>query len=970
MPLDLRAFMADQVKASKDPTGMFRAAIRSFQGQQEGDLTTISTSSPVLQVLETSSAQVGAFLQVDERQTQKQYATAAKTREDLYPHMATKHFTNIFTLPSKTNFILLFNKNELLNRMQPVPGTRSRKITIPRNSYFTIAGLTFGIHYPIDIIQQSHEALRVVWDMDQRTPLQDFQSNRLKFDIRRRDDEDHLAIVVPVSQFRVLSKSPAVTPSRTFLFNQPITGNEKFYACRVWQTLDNGQVEEIKVTYSESTYDVEVPTAVVYVTDSGIQVKIPQIYLTTGKIKGEVRIDTYVTQGPMETRLDGYAFGSIIPKWFDLNKRASTTFTAGMDRLATKLVLAPKPVTGGANAMTFEELRTAVIGDEIGDPNQPITPAQIQNHLVRGGYEIIKNADVVTDRVFLASRNMPMPQDPSLLTSANAAIEVLNASPNELVGRSFVYDNGSSLSITPDAVYQMSNGVLRMLTDSEISDIESLRPELRASLVTRNNYLFSPYYYVADRSRSEFRLAAYHLTSPAVPSISFDDDNETTLFEVNTNGYELIKTKTGYTLRLTVVSNDNYKRLDNNQVDAVLAFIPPGEKDYAYMRGVIVDETEDGERVFDFTISTRYNMNEEDEIDFQSFYMYEMAQKTIYAALTQSCKVFYSTNAAVGEDWVLSEIDALLPRFGLIDNTSKAITMESITLYFGDALNGLWARGRAIAASRTYETYLTDQYLRYTQDVFEINPDNGTTLWFDAPDGVPYEKKLHSAGDIQKDSQGNDIIQYPKGTEVRDADGNPVLKSDRYLKHYMEFFLIEGAYRFTTDSVALDYIKILTETVAYWVVEEIGRINQVTLDNTRVYFYPKTIFGSIDVIVTDGLKRTIDAGQRFDVYLHVPAEVLADTTLLAQLRRQTVLGISGYLDRDLLSNSEMTETLREAYGSDVQDAQVSKFGPTQDIAIMQLVNPVRRCGVRKRLVSRDDERIVVEEDITVAYNTL
>jgi hypothetical protein len=170
--------------------------------------------------------------------------------------------------------------------------------------------------------------------------------------------------------------------------------------------------------------------------------------------------------------------------------------------------------------------------------------------------------------------------------------------------------------------------------------------------------------------------------------------------------------------------------------------------------------------------------------------------------------------------------------------------------------------------------------------------------------------------------------------------------------------------------VALDYIKILTETVAYWVVEEIGRINQVTLDNTRVYFYPKTIFGSIDVIVTDGLKRTIDAGQRFDVYLHVPAEVLADTTLLAQLRRQTVLGISGYLDRDLLSNSEMTETLREAYGSDVQDAQVSKFGPTQDIAIMQLVNPVRRCGVRKRLVSRDDERIVVEEDITVAYNTL
>lgn len=969
MPVNLPQFMADQVLASKDPTGMFRAAIRSFQGQQEGDLTQISTSSPVLQVLETSSAQLGAFLQVDERQTQKQYATSAKTREDLYNHMATKHFTSIFNLPSHTTFILLLNKVEILSRMVAVPGSRSKKVVIPRNSYFTIGGLTFSIHYPIEIIQQSHEALRIVWDMSEKTPLQSFQSNRLNFDVRRVDGVDMLAIAIPASQFRILSKSPAVTPSRTFYFEQPITGLDKFYACRVYQTLDNGEVREIRTTFSDSNYDSEVPTAIIYVTETGIRVKIPQIYITTGKVKGEVRIDTYVTQGPLETNFDSYPEGAIVANWLDLNKRAPTTYTAGMDRLQTKLVLPAKPVSGGALAMPFEDLRSAVINDSIGEPELPVTPAQIQNHLVRNGYEIVKNADVVTDRVFLASKNMPMPQDPSLLTAANAAIETLTAAPNDLFGRSFVYDNGQSLSITPDAVYQMQDGILRMLSDVEIADIEALRPELRAALVTRNNYLFSPYYYVADRSKNEFRLAAYYLDNPGVPAISFTSDNETTELEVGTNGYQLIKTKTGYVFRTIVRSDDDYKLIPDSQVDAILAFIPPGEKERAYLRGTIVDMTTDGERVFEFVLNTRYDIDSEDQLDFQGFKMYDMTDKTVRTLLTQDCELIYTTSANVGDTWQTSPIDALVPRFGLVPANSKAITLENLKLYFGDSLSSLWSRGRAIAASRTYETYATDQLLRYKKDEYEINPDNNTEIWLDDA-GKPYRKIKHKAGDPVKDAEGNDIVQYPKGDPVRDADGNLVLKSDRYLKHYMDLFLIEGAYRFTTDTIALDYIKQLSKTVAYWITDDIGRINQITMDKTRVYFYPKTIFGTIDVVVTDGLKKTIDAGQRFDVYLHIPTEVSADPQLKTELTRQTVLGISDYLTKDLLSNSELVDALRVVYGKDVLDVQVSLFGPQQDIPVMQLVNPVRRCGVRKRLVSRDDERIVVEEDITIAYNTL
>lgn len=965
MPVDLRQFMEDQVKASFDPTGQFRATIRSFQGQQRGDLTTISTSSPVLQVLEVGCAQIGAFIEIDRGETQAQYPTSAKTHQDLYKHMASIHYTNIFNLPSSTTFTLALNKKEVLSKLVPIPGTRSKKLTIPRNSYFKIAGYEFGIHYPIDIIQNAYGGLRVVWDLSEPTDLLSVPTNILKTRITRPGEDELLSIDIPVQQFSIVSKTPTVVPSQTFRF--PVDLDDKFYACRVYLNKSDGTTQEIDVTYKEEGYDPETPTAIVTMTDTGILLRIPQIYITTGKIRGELRVDVYVTKGALETTFEGYAIGSIVPTFRDLNKRAKTLYSAPMEFMGTKLVLSGYPVTGGADAMSFEELRQAVITDGIGNPNLPVTPAQIQNHLVRRGYEIIKNADVVTDRVFLASKNMPAPTDDSLLTAANASIELLNASFSELVGRSFVYDNGNSITITPDAVYRLDNSILTMMTDQEIADLENLRPELRAAAVTRGDYLYSPYYYVADQSKDQFRLAPYYLERPQVSSISFEDYNETTGIDVNTNAYDLIKTKDGFKLRVSVLTNDRWKNIPDSQVFAILSFIPPGEEDRAFLLGTIVNDL-DGERVFDFDITTRYQMDERDRIDFRNFKMYDTGDKTIYSLLEQDFEIFYAAKTGMPTDFKISEIDAILPMY-LLPSGTVGLTQESITLKFGDALTSLWARGRAIAASQTFQRHEIDVILRYQNDVYAINPENGTEVWFD-DQGKPYKKMEHAKGDPQLDSDGNEIIQFPKGSLVYDSEGKPIPLAARYLKNHMDIFTIEGAYRFTTDEIAIKYREDLAATLAYWIVNDLDQINKVTMDRSKTYFYPKTIFGTTEVIVTDGLKRQISAAQRFDVALHIPTEVNADTALKNELRKKTVLTISDYLKNDLLANSELTDILRQAYMKDVMDVQVSYFGTNQDISVMQLVNPVHRCGVRKRLVSRDDEKLVVEEDVTVSFNTL
>jgi hypothetical protein len=308
----IRQIMDDAQAASFDPSATYRASLRTLLQVMNGELDNISPINPVVYAIENQAALIGGFTETMQSETRRLLQVQALTPEDLYPHMADIHFSNIFNLPSSTVFTLILNKAEILNKMLPVPGTMSRKVTIPRNSYFTIADYTFGIHYPIDIVEQVHGALRVEYDTSITTPLHELQTNVLKFRSVERDGIEYLAIDVPVFQFSITSKTPTVTPAMTFNYN--IALPEKYYATRVYRARSDGTQEEIKVTYSEEIYDPLKPTAVVRILEGQVNVMVPQIYINSGLIAGELRIDVYSTKGPVSTtiRLARSAIASVI----------------------------------------------------------------------------------------------------------------------------------------------------------------------------------------------------------------------------------------------------------------------------------------------------------------------------------------------------------------------------------------------------------------------------------------------------------------------------------------------------------------------------------------------------------------------------------------------------------------------------------------------------------------------------------
>ncbi|BCM95229.1 putative virion stractural protein [Burkholderia phage FLC6] len=968
----IRDIMNDALAASYDPSGQFRASMRTLVAIMNGEIDDVSPANPVVMTIENTGALIAAFTESMQTQTQRLLQVNALTPEDLYPHMADVHFTNIFNLPAKSTFTLILDKKEILNQMKPIPGTMSSKVTIPRNSYFTVSDYVFGIHYPIDIIQQVHGGIRVQYDTSMPTALEALSTNILNTREVQRDGVTYLAIDIDVFQFDIASKTPVVTQGTTFSFNVAIT--DLYYATRVYMTNADGSYTEIPVTYSEKIYDPLKPCAVVKLSDGNVNVSIPQIYINQGIILGTLRIDVYTTKGPLQTDFSSFAIGSVGYRFRDLDKNAVTTYTAPMTQLDTCIILAEQPVSGGALAMTFDELRTAVIADAIGDPNLPITPAQIQNFITRLGYDVIKNTDIVTDRVFLGTKNMPDPTDPSLLTAANASIETMNAAFTDLIGNSAVIDNtadSNSITLTPKAIYQLVDGMLKLVDDSTLASINAMRSDLKATYITNGGFLYSPYYYVLDKSNNQFRLAPYYLDNPQVLSQTFVEDNEGTLLQVNTNGYTLVKTDSGYTLRLTVKSNDDYKALQNTDVQCLLGFKSPTEEDPCWLTGTLygTDPTSK-ERIWEFDLSSKFAMDVTDRIDFRNFKMYDTTDKTIFASLTQDFTVIYATQSQMGNLFVPGLIDALLPRY-LVGLNSKAICQEKLTLQFGQALSNLWARARSVASTIEYETYPTDVILRYTDDVWKVDPATNSTIFM--VDGKPTRILLHAKNDPILDANGNQQVQYPAGSIVYDYTQNPpvpIVKNVRYLKHRFELFLIEGVYAFSNDDIAVAYRNTVAQTVASWVTTDMVNVQKASMDKTRVYFYPKTIFGTIEVVVADGIIQQISAGQRFDVALTVTKEVYQDDVKRQLLTNQTTTVIAAYLKGQTLSNSDIVEQLRASYGEDVLDAQVSLFGDAANIPVMQLVNEVHCCGIRKRLVSRDDNKLVVQEDINVTFTMI
>jgi len=956
------ALLNNVIQYQYNPCAIQTAVLQTLSDVTDGKITIVDPTNPFVFSLESSAVLTSAFLSQNETNTRKQYPAVAQTPEDLYLHMSDVDYIDRFAIPSKTKFSILLPKDETLNKMVADPTTGIRKIVIPRNTFFTIADTDFSIQYPIEICQLAHGGLQVIYDATVASPLQALSTNVIDFEIRKVLGGEYIYFEFEVQQFNIISNTSSLNSATDFKLDISLV--DQYYYTRVYAENSDGTWSEIKTTHTDQVYDIYKPTAVIKVVDKLVTVSIPQIYTGTEMLKRGVRIDVYQTKGVFNLMLSEYPFNSFIATWLAIDNNDNNEYVAPLKTFRSVIPYSDATVSGGSNGMTFEELRTQVITNAIGAPSLPITNAQIETNLKINGYNIVKNIDNISNRTFLATKGMPAPKDEKLITAASASIETLSITINELVTIGSVINNNTSVTITPDTIFRDNNGIVSPVSDNELNTVLNLTVDQRAIAVTNGNYLYTPFHYVLDMTGDEFDSRPYYLDSPEIITKLFNSENDTTLIQVNTGAFSINKNANGYTIIITTKSGDVYKALPDDEVQVQMAFIPVGEKDRAYINGVLIGMTAEDERIYSFDFSTTFNIDSSNYLSLEKFFLYTEEERLTKTPLVNDFDIIYTTTSAMPSQWLSSDIDQVLGAF-LLPLKAVGITHETLRVKFGYALDTLWSRSRSVVSSLPYKTWDVDVPMTHEADVYERDAVD-SIVTFDANNN-PIINILHAKGSQVLDRDGNVIYKHRIGDVVLDSNGNPTYIDTRNMIRQLDIMMIEGVYWFATDQIAVDYRNLLTQSVVTWLSNDLTNIDKKLLEKTNIFFYPNTNMGRINVMVNSGIIKAIDARQTFTVYLSVSKLVYDDSALREKLTSTTINVINDELKNTTVSLDGITSALRKQYGTDVVSVLVSGLGGSNNYPVITVMDNSQRCSIGKRLTITGDNNLIVEENIDISF---
>ena len=958
--------MMEQIERYKyNPVAMQRVIFDLFDEMLDGSTDIVEPTNPFVLLLESSTVTTAVAIQEALINLRKQYSSLSQTEEELYLHMSDKDFINRFATPSEATFTIIISVSDINTKLIFDNNEKAYKATIARDTEFIVDDLVFTLQYPIDIRRFENGIVQISYDSDIKSPLQILTTNIIDYVGRTMPDNTKwLFVDVPVKQFKINSTSIPVQKSNFYKRNIPFT--DQFYHCRTYfRNAVNGPWIEMLTTHTDQVFDPTKPTAVIKVYETSIDVIIPPIYINTNQVSGDVRIDVYTTKGNITINFTDYKINSFQMKLNAIDQdRDFNEFTDAMNSL-NYTASSTSITSGGTSAISFDVLRERVINNSVGDRNLPITNQQLESFVANKGFEIIKNIDVITNRIFLATKKLPKPLNNRLITAANVGIGSININLEYLKTLSTIADNVNRVTILSNNLFINKNGIISIVPKSEINAL-LLQPKAAiVTNVTNNKYLYSPYYYVLDNSESEFEVRVYDLDKPLASNLSFISQNETLQLSVNTGIYNLSKTSYGYELRIVTKSGNFYKQVSDSLVNVQLACIPAGEKDLAYTNGIFIGKTEEGERIYSFRIETNHDVNSDNKLIINNFKMFSSELVDIPIDLNTTFKIFYTTTS-INDSFKASSDDVLIGTF-ILPASSASITHETLDLSFGYSLKNLWTRSRSLATGLEYEKYSFNIPLVYDRVIYETDPVTGSILHIDSETNEATYVILHNVGDPVLDENDEVTYKHKTGDVKLDINGNPILKSGLSTNREIDLFLVDGKYFFSNDPAFISYREEITSIVTTWVTKDIVSIQDILLEQSKIFFYPKTSLGTVKVY-PDGIEeKFIESEQILNVNLYVSNDVYISTSIRQQISDNVISLLDIYIAQTVVNLSEIRTKILSALGGSVSSIEISGLGGANNYSIIKISNEHNRLSLNKKLSLQQDGTFIIAENVTINF---
>jgi len=963
--IPLNTMLMEVMAAKGNPQLVLQTSMDMISEVVGGTVEFVDATNPIAALWSAAASIHSASVMENTAGLREQYPILAETPAQLYNHMSYKEYLNRFCSPATVPIVFNLSFTDFQTHMVRVPGLDYSMVTIPRDTQITVAGsLKFTLQYPIEIKYFDSESIQITYNNTIESPLQKLSTNLLEYMLINEpaSAERWIRFTVPMLQVDFSSSSGNVQQGQYFTRTIPFT--DQFYYARCWNrsSLTNGWVE-MATTHSPTVYDPTTPTMKLKVVGNELTVSLPTIYQNALGLTGELRIDIYTSKGAAVYRMETYSPNDYVMEMNPIDpNQDSNAYTAAMLHVSA-VFISTATMSGGTDEIPFTQMRERVIYNSVGEPDVPITNVQMKTAAENLGFELVTHVDVVTDRIFLATRRLPPPSDPRLMTSANIGIATYVTDDPSQLAHPWIINHGPRTTFLSKNLYRSEEGIIKILTKAEVDAIEVMTATAKTNLLNKNRYLYSPYYYVVDTSGLELELRPYHLDDPKATDLSFITQNPTLQLVVNTSQYNLAKLDNGYQLTIQTKSGSYYKNLEDSEVNAQIGIRLKNSSRFVYWNGVQTGRTQDGERIFTFTLTTNYDLDANEQIELTNGVIDSEIPTPVWVDLKQEIHIFHTTTSIPAG---IYKPDATQNMIGLtfLPTPSAAITHETVTATFGHYLKRLWTRARTYPDTEVYKRYTIDVPMEYPEDVYEIDPATGSGI--SIIDGKIHYNLLYKRGEVVRDEHGQIMYAHRAGETVREG-GEPVVDYTRVGTREFDMFFVDGRHYFVTDETFKEYNTEFINVVVNWVLKDMMTLNERTFERTEVLFYPTNQLSIINVQTGEGNKLSLESDQSLTVDVYVSDNVYRDNEQRQILEEKTIRYLDSWISTQQVAISTASTGLMTLYGDVATAVSIKGLGGSQDLQLVNMLKDEDRFCLKRILQAQQDGSFIIREDVTVNF---
>lgn len=948
-----------------NPVRAHQLSLAFLEQISDGQSVVVDATNPFVFLLESATATASAGLNKTEKYIRQIYPALATDYEELYHHMSDKDYLERFATPARTTLTLLLGYEEVKQKALPENDAGVNLLTIPRFTKFLVADVPFTLLYPIEIRVMRHGGFRITYNDDIVSDVETLGTNIVTWSTVSLYNQTWLRIDIPVQQMDINRVYAQL--NRSTGFNKTYNLNDKFFYCEAYNNVD-GQWVKINVTHSELIHDPLMPTIVLQVNENTVKVTVPQVYINNGRINDSVRIDFYTTKGRFDMNLGGYNSSSFEANWNPIAGERINKYSVALETFNSLTMLSDKPLVGGSDGIGFEALRQKVINRTTVSEGLPITGKQLANTLSLQGFNLVTNIDDITDRQFLATKALPAPTDKSTVSSIGATIQTLISSFSALTQNPQVLNNNNRITIKPDMLYKVVDGILQVVNETEREMLFSpVDKQGIIDTINANTYLYSPYYYVIDKSKSTLDSRIYDLDHPYLYSRFFFEQNMNIGVKFDIKEYSVTKPldKDGFYIEVEAELGETLKNIAAQNLDIQLSFNSTDDGNRYHITSEFLSPIGDdnlvigGRFIWRFHIQTRYDINAKDEMILLPYY--------VPVNLTHVFDVTTVVKNFIPDTYKPTNLDMIVKNSYLHGGEYIAITQEKVHLKFGERLERLYNRTRTIVDANSIVTRETDEVMRYEKDVYKMDKTGTIDLTYNQVTGELTATKLHTAGEVILNERNEPIYKWRKGDIVLDALGKPTYKDGGLgLNREIDIFLFDAKYYFANSATTKAYKEEIVRLINGWVNTEMRMLNGQLLERSEIFFHPTVTKGTVKVKADNDKLITINSQQSIRITFFMTETKYNDAVLRESIKQSGIKTLHDGLQQQTVSKDSLLSLLRNTLGNDIVSVDIDGF-LHDEWTTATLLDPAQRLSYNKKLLLKSNGEYDVEDDIEVKF---